>query len=250
MATRKPDPSEPKQIEFDFAAPDTYRENLPQFDRILLLRPPQLADADRYFRPFAEALQPYQHVVFLSVQGADQMRWVPHHGIEKLLLRSAASCSFLRPSYFMQNLLGDLWPDLAERGQLYVPAGSARFNLIDVSDIGRAAASLLAESPDAKESAFELTGPENLTFAEMARIVSEETGRQIEYRSPNPFRFIRERHRRGASWGQAFVITVLHVLPRLQRREPPITSDLEKLIGGEPNPFRQFVRREIAPRFG
>lgn len=237
-----------EQVYFDFARPESYHKHLHEYDSILLLRPPQLADSKKYFQPFTDALQPHQHVVFLSVQGADKMSWVPHHKIEKLLQHCEASYTFLRPAYFMQNFEGDLQEDLVKRHRIFLPAGHSKFNLIDVQDIGKVAAKILVQPKVHQQQAYELTGNQNLTFAEMADVITTVTGEKINYQSPNLLKFYWTKKREGVPDGKILVMIMLHFLPRLSKSEPQKSNWVEKITGEEPVSFADYVERELKGR--
>jgi len=234
-----------KEVYFDFADPDSYQGHLGNYDTILLLRPPQLADTEKYFEPFVSSLHPNQHVVFLSVQGADKMSWVPHHKIEKLLKSYATPYTFLRPSYFMQNFEADLREDLVKRHQVFLPAGKSKFNLIDVQNIGEVAADILVNPLPHQQQAYELTGNENLTFGEMASVISQGSGVNINYKSPGLIKFFITKKRQGIPSGKIFVMIMLHYLPRLSKKEPSKTAWIKKITGKEPTQFSNYVKKSL-----
>ena len=126
-------------VTFDFQDPETFGAALDGVNRVFLMRPPHMADA-KAFRPFIEVMERagIKQVVFLSVQGAGQNVFVPHHGIEVLLKKSTLAWTLLRPSFFMQNLSTTHASDIRDRDEIYVPAGRGRTNFIDVADIGEA----------------------------------------------------------------------------------------------------------------
>ena len=103
---------------------------------MFLLRPPQLTDDFGDFIARA-GRGGWRHIVFLSVQGAENNRFIPHHKTEQLLICSGLAYTLLRPAYFMQNFTTTLRADLVERHRIFLPAGRARFTLIDVDDISR-----------------------------------------------------------------------------------------------------------------
>ncbi|HKL36465.1 MAG TPA: hypothetical protein VJ899_09270 [Salegentibacter sp.] len=51
-----------------------------------MLRPPQIADVDKIFVPLMEEIKQssVKHIVFLSVQGVEKNKIIPHHKIEKI----------------------------------------------------------------------------------------------------------------------------------------------------------------------
>ncbi|MDY6898955.1 MAG: NAD(P)H-binding protein [Cyanobacteriota bacterium] len=93
-------------VQFDFENPDTFNQGLKNIDRIFLLRPPNLANVDKYFKPLISKLKEEEinEVIFLSVQGVEKSPIIPHHKIEKLIREHELQYIFIRPSYFMQNL--------------------------------------------------------------------------------------------------------------------------------------------------
>lgn len=232
---------EPVHFDFDDAA--TFGPALAGVDRVFLLRPPQLADVDEFFRPFVAAARAagVRHVVFLSVQGAEDNPVIPHHKIEKLLQASGLDYTFLRPAYFMQNFLTTLRPDLVQRHCIYLPAGHARFTLVDVRDIGAVAAVVLREPAAHAGRAYPLTSATPLTFGEMAVILSQELGHDIGYESPNLLSFFLAKKREGLATGFILVMMALHFLPRFQRT-PPTTDCVQQLTGRPPHSFTDFVR--------
>jgi uncharacterized protein YbjT (DUF2867 family) len=123
------------RVPFDFTVPDTYPAAFAGADRMFLLRPPQLSNVKRDIVPALEAARSagVRHVVFLSIQGAERNRVVPHHAVEQWLRSSGMTWTFVRAAYFMQNLTTTHGPELA-RGEIFVPAGRARTALVDARD--------------------------------------------------------------------------------------------------------------------
>jgi len=146
-------------VHFDFEDPSTFDKSLLNIDRVFLLRPPHLSDVDKYFRPLICEIkrQGISDVIFLSVQGAEKSKVIPHNKIENLIKEYGLDFIFLRPSYFMQNLTTTLLKDIKNKRQIILPAGKAKFNCIDIENIGEVAALLINKFPEYKNSAYELT---------------------------------------------------------------------------------------------
>ena len=60
----------------------------------------------------------------------------------------------------MQNLITTLVSDIRKRGAIILPAGHAKFNWVDVENIGEVSAILLETFIKYKNSAIEITGSE------------------------------------------------------------------------------------------
>jgi uncharacterized protein YbjT (DUF2867 family) len=148
-----------KFSQFDFTDYKTYKTALEGCDIVFLLRPPQISEVEKYFKPIINTCIDLgvRHIVFLSVQGVEKSQIIPHHKIEKLIVDSKIPYTFLRPAYFMQNFTTTLRNDLIYRKQIYLPAGQAKFTLVDVRDIGEVSASILKNISLHINKSYELT---------------------------------------------------------------------------------------------
>lgn len=234
-----------KQMEFDFDKIDRFQTYLNGIDVLFLLRPPHISDVKKHFQPLIDAakVEGVQHIVFLSVQGAETSVIIPHHKIEKLIVQSGIGYTFLRPAYFMQNFSTTLLKDITTKNRVFLPAGKAKFNLIDVKDVGKVAAKILIEPDEYKNQVYELTNAEQLDFESMCTILSKGIGRKIQFVSPNLISFFLQKRKESVPLPFIFVMVMLHYLPRFQKTLPT-TDWVEKLLGRLPNTFNEFVERE------
>src|SRR6056297_3087260 len=115
-------------VRFDFEQPATFKEALNSIDRVFLLRPPHIAKIKKYFTPLFVEMQNQQvnQVLFLSVQGAEKSKVIPHHKIEQSIKAFGFDYIFLGPGYFMQNLTTTLLHDIKQKQQIVLPAGHAK----------------------------------------------------------------------------------------------------------------------------
>jgi len=232
-------------VTFDFENADTFDQALENIDTIFLLRPPHISDVPAYFSPLIQKIKQkgIHQIVFLSVQGAETSKIIPHNKIEKIIRESRMDYIFLRPSYFMQNLTTTLLKDIQQKHRIILPAGKAKFNWIDVEDIGAAAAKLLESFDNYKNQAIELTGTENENFATVTDLLNEVTDDKIEYINTNPIRYYQVKKKEGMISGLILVMIMLHFLPRFQK-EPRRTSSFEKITGRKSVTIREFFQRE------
>jgi len=229
-----------QQVAFDFADPASQDAALADCDSLFLLRPPQITDdfADLIERAAQHGVT---HIVFLSVQGAERNRFIPHHKIEQRLMSSGVPYTLLRPAYFMQNFTSTLHDELVQRHRIFLPAGNARFTLVDVDDIGRVAATVLMQAGTQHHGqAYTLTSQTPLNFNQMAEQLTAGLGTPIRYESPSPWNFYRTLRRDGREPGLILVMLLLHMLPRFTGT-PPVTHTVAELTGQLPIEFAQFV---------
>lgn len=231
-------------VTLDFTSPATFDAALAGVSRVLLVRPPQLADVDQYFRPFIDAMKRagVNQVVFLSLQGVESNPLTPHHKIEKLIVEAGLAFTFLRPSFFMQNLSTTHRDEIRLRHEIFVPAGNGRTSFIDARDVA-AVATLALTSPSGQylNRGYELTGSEALTYADVAATLSRVLGHPITYRDPSLLRFVWHKW-----WTEhqplafTLIMAALYTVAKLGRAAH-LTNETEQLLGRRPIAFRQFA---------
>jgi uncharacterized protein YbjT (DUF2867 family) len=232
-------------INFDFEQPETFDNALKNIDTIFLLRPPHISDVEKFFRPLIQKIKEHKvkEVVFLSVQGAEKSKVIPHNKIEKLIQEYKLDYIFLRPSYFMQNLTTTLLQDIKSKRQIILPAGKAKFNWIDIENIGEAASVVLNRFSEFKNLSIELTGNENLDFYKVEDLINASIRRPISFSNVSPFKFYKIKKKDGIAKGMIIVMIMLHFLHRFQK-EPTISKNFEKLTGQKPTKLIDFIKRE------
>jgi len=124
-----------------------------------------------------------ERIVKLSAMHADPgsrlpaFRW--HGEIEAHLLASGVPAVVLRPAFFMTNLLM-VAGGVAATGTLFAPTAGRPVAMIDIRDVAAVAAVTLTTDGHDKQ-VYELTGPEAVTFADVARAIGAATGRPVAY---------------------------------------------------------------------
>ncbi len=123
-------------------------------------------------------------VVRSSILGADPnspATFVRDHGISDAALRdSGLPHAIVRPNMFMENVPENYVPSIDENGNFYANAGQARLSMVDTRDVATVAAALLTESGH-QEGIYDVTGPEALSYQDVAGKLSRHLGRQINF---------------------------------------------------------------------
>lgn len=229
-------------VAFDFLDAATFRPAARGCDSLFLLRPPAVSDTRATLVPFLDAARSegVRHVVFVSVAGAADNPIVPHHAVEQHMKQGPKGWTILRPGFFAQNL-GDAYrDDITRDGRIVVPAGSGKAAFIDVRDLAEVAANVLAAPAPHDGESYTLTGPEALTFADVAAILSDELGRTIRYEPTSIGDYLRHSRRSGLPFVQAMVQTALHVGLRFGQAET-VDETLRRLLGHAPRTLREYV---------
>jgi uncharacterized protein YbjT (DUF2867 family) len=150
--------------------------------------------------------------------------------------------TFLRPNLFMQGLF-NFRPTIALQGVFYACAGIARVSVVDVRDVASIAVLALTE-PGHEGKTYEITGPEALSHAEMAEILSEETRSNVKYVEISPESMRHVLLDLGMPVWQAD--GVLEDYEAYRRGEGSrITTTVEDVTGDYPMTFEEFTRDYI-----
>jgi uncharacterized protein YbjT (DUF2867 family) len=234
--------------EGDFDRQETLDSALEGVETALLLTPPS-PNTVAHNRAFVESAKRagVRRVVKLSAVGADASapegfgKW--HGQAEELLKSSGLGWTILRPNFFMQNLLGQA-QTIASQGAIYQVGGDARASLIDARDIAAVAARTLADEGHEGET-YTLTGPEALSYSDVAAKISEATGKPVSYVPITP-----EQFREGAL-AQGLPEWLVGALERLNEifeggEAEGVTDDVRRVGGKEPTTFDEFARDHAA----
>jgi len=126
-----------------------------------------------------------RRVVVLSSIGAQTGRGTGPVGallaVEEAFKAAVADVTILRPGYFMENLLREV-ASLAGAGALFMPLPADRKSpFVAVADIARKAADVLLDGAWKGHRYVGIHGPEDLSYVEVATILSEALGRPVRY---------------------------------------------------------------------
>ncbi|HET9620796.1 MAG TPA: NAD(P)H-binding protein [Kofleriaceae bacterium] len=235
-------------VRFDFLDRSTWRDAVAGCDAMFLVRPPPIADMKATLIPFIDAAYAagLQHVVFVSVAGADRMKWVPHRKVELHLMATRRPWTILRPGFFAQNLADAYRRDIVEDGRLFVPAGRGRVAFLDALDIAAVAAKVFDRAPTFAGHTLNLTGPDAVTFDDVATMLTAVLHRPIRYEAASVAQYAYHlRRRRQMPWMQIAVQTILHVGLRRGDAEP-VDPTVAKLLDRPATSLQAYLERSAA----
>ena len=167
-------------------------EQLQDFDRVFLLSPSIEAQAELE-TAFIDALVAAghgPHVVKVAADGfldpgCDVRFMRSHREIARHLDATGLPVSYLAPAPYMEMLLPAAQA-IRREATLYAPAGHGHVGFVAAADVADAAAQLLTGPVPAaadEPGVFTLTGPESLTYSNVASRISTVFARQVRYSS-------------------------------------------------------------------
>jgi len=228
-------------VHFDFTNLGTYKNTFSGVEKMFIMRPPHIANIKCDMLPAIVSAKRVgiKRAIFLSIIGIEKAKFIPHYKVETYLKEQNFDTTFLRCSFFMQNLNTTHRQEIKERNEIFIPVGNAKTSFIDVRDIGAVAAQCLVEDKHADKN-YDLTGSEALDYWQTTKLLSEILGREIKYRNPNPIQFFFEMVRRGSPLTFALVVMGLYTSTRFGMAER-VTDSVERLLGRKPISFKQYT---------
>ena len=170
-----------------------------------------------------------EYVVKLSALGASDHSRLPigraHYEAESALMASGMRWTILRPHVFMQNLLGQARA-IAHEGRIVGGSGDGRIPFIDTRDIAAVAAVALTR-PGHDGQKYILTGPEALSYSDIARILSGVIGRPVEYHD---------------FYDEARDRNTLAAHQRAGGKTAMVHDTVRRILGREPRSFAEFAK--------
>ncbi|KUO14580.1 SDR family oxidoreductase [Streptomyces dysideae] len=178
---------------------DAVVRGLRGIDRVLMVSASESPDRVEQHRAFIDAAAEagVGHLVYISFYGAAPeatFTLARDHWHTEQHIRSSG----LRYTFLRDNLYADFMPALVgEDGVIRGPAGAGRAAVVAQDDIAEAVTAVLTHADEHVGADYDLTGPQALSLADVAAVLSEVTGRTITYHPET----VEEAYRSRASYG-------------------------------------------------
>lgn len=173
----------PGSVRFDWSLPQTYDAALEGVSAVYLVAPPGVAEPLSVMLPFLQrALEKgVSRFILLSASPLEENGPVMGavHGWLRL---HVPSWIVLRPTWFMQNFSErQHLPTIKADDAIYSATKDGRISFVDAEDIAAVAVAALTD-PGFTNGDLILTGPDCLSYDDVAALISIATGRKILHR--------------------------------------------------------------------
>lgn len=231
-------------VRFDWYDPATHGAALEGVDRLYLVPPPGETDPAAVMLPFLRRARAAgaRRAVLLSSSA------LPGGGpgvgrVHSLLPDLFEAWTVLRPSWFMQNFTGSHAhaATIREHGTIWTATGRGRVGFVDADDIAAVAVRALTDDR-APDTDLVLTGPEALSYDDVAAIMTGATGRPVVH-SPVGYEAMRERLADQVPPEFAALLAGMD-LAIAEGAEDRTTDTVLRLTGRPPNGLRAVAERE------
>lgn len=182
-----------------------------------------------------------KHLVYLSFVGGTEDGvnvFARDHGTTESYLRDCGlDVTILRSNYYVETL-----PQFVHEGQIRGPAGEGAIAAVARADVAAAVAAVVADPAPHVGQVYELTGPDSLTFHDVAALVSRTSDESIVYTPQTYEQAVEQKEAYGApadileGWLSAYVAIREGV-------HGHVTDDVRHLLGRPPTTAEDALRR-------
>lgn len=197
---RNPDKAKPiadkgvRVIQGNYDDPASLEKAFTGIDRLLFISSSEIAIRDPQHANVVAAakMTGVGHILYTSFTRTTDDESSPLHMLaathiytEKLIKESGLTYTFLRNSLYSDALPLFLGDKVVETGTVYFPGGEGKSPFASRMDMAEASANVLT-SDGHENKAYPFTNSEAYSFGDIAGMISEITGKTINYVSPSP----------------------------------------------------------------
>lgn len=242
IGTRRPDG--PRDKRFDWADPSS-ASAFDGCDAVYLVAPTDRTDHLAVMQPLLEEAMERGVRRFVLLSSSLLEPGGPMMGeVHAWLAESAPEWAVLRPSWFMQNFSeGPHAITIRDEGIIYSATATGRVGFIDAEDIAATAVTCLTATAPLNSDVV-LTGPEALSYDDIAAVITTALGRPVRHLSLDPAALTERFVAQGLPPDYANTLAALDadIAAGVEDRTTP---GVEQVTAQRPVSFRAFANRVI-----
>ena len=184
------------------------------------------------------------HIIYLSFYNASKNSIFTlgrdHYATEEYIKENGFKYTFLRDNFY-----ADFFVDLCkEYGEIKGPAGNGKVSAVVRSDVSEVAAKILENPGKWENQTLNMTGPEELSMAEIVKAVSEYFGKEIKYIEET----VEEAYESRKIWKaeqweyDSWVSTYTAIA---ENEQSGISNDIEKILGRKAASLVEYLEKIV-----
>ena len=190
-----------------------------------------------------------RHVVKLGTMATDKdsrishARW--HRDLEERIKQSGIGWTFLQPTLF-STVIFEPWAWSSDQQDLALPLRNGRIPLVDPRDVAAVAFRALTDSAKKRGQTYTITGPEALSMAQVAIMISSHLRETVRYHDISQEAFVSHAQKQGLpSW---LCQDLAEMFEYFAFNRGSQLSLLPAKILEKPRTFREFISHSATPR--
>ena len=184
------------------------------------------------------------HIIYLSFYNASKNSIFTlgrdHYATEEYIKENGFKYTFLRDNFY-----ADFFVDLCrEYGEIKGPAGNGKVSAVVRSDVSEVAAKILENLGKWENQTLNMTGPEELSMAEIVKAVSQYFGKEIKYIEET----VEEAYESRKIWKaeqweyDSWVSTYTAIA---ENEQSGISNDIEKVLGRKATSLAEYLKKIV-----
>ena len=184
------------------------------------------------------------HVIYLSFYNASKNSIFTlgrdHYATEEYIKENGFKYTFLRDNFYV-----DFFVDLCrEYSEIKGPAGNGKVSAVVRSDVSEVVAKILENPEKWENQTLNMTGPEELSMAEIVKAVSEYFGKEIKYIEET----VEEAYESRKIWKaeqweyDSWVSTYTAIA---ENEQSDISNDIEKVLGRKATSLVEYLEKIV-----
>ena len=184
------------------------------------------------------------HIIYLSFYNASKNSIFTlgrdHYATEEYIKENGFKYTFLRDNFY-----ADFFVDLCkEYGEIKGPAGNGKVSAVVRSDVSEVAAKILENPGKWENQTLNMTGPEELSMAEIVKAVSKYFGKEIKYIEET----VEEAYESRKIWKaeqweyDSWVSTYTAIS---ENEQSGISNDIEKVLGRKATSLAEYLEKIV-----
>lgn len=236
-ASRHPT-SQQAGVYFEWQDPTTWAQALTGVDSVYVTYFPDLAvpqapeDISRFCA--LAKIKGVKHITLLSGRGEPAAQTS-----ENIVRQSGISWTIVRAAWFNQNFTEGLFKQFVDNGCIALPVSQVTEPFVDIDDIAQVVTASMTQEGHS-EQLYEVTGPELLSFTDLAEHFSLGLNRQVTFQEITLAEFQTQLQSAGMEQDTVEAITYLFT-EVLDGRNEFLCDGIQRALGREPKRFAQYV---------
>ena len=184
------------------------------------------------------------HIIYLSFYNASKNSIFTlgrdHYATEEYIKENGFKYTFLRDNFYV-----DFFVDLCrEYGEIKGPAGNGKVSAVVRSDVSEVAAKILENLGKWENQTLNMTGPEELSMAEIVKAVSEYFGKEIKYIEETMEEAYESRKIwKAEQWEYDSWVSTYTAIA--ENEQSGISNDIEKVLGRKATSLAEYLEKIV-----
>ena len=234
----------------DYEDLNSLKEAFVGVDKLIFISGSDLEKRNEHHKNIVEAAKKtgVNHIVYTSFQRETEDESSPiwmvaqsHLNTEKWIKESGITYTFLRNNLYMDFVPLFLGDQVIDQGTVYIPAGEGKMACLLRDDMAEATANILF-SEGHENKAYRFAHTQSYSFADVAEYLSEISGKEINYYSPDADEYAKTMSEAGVP-EEAIGMTIGFAKAIEEGELNTTNTDFEKLLGRKPVTLPDFLKK-------